>query len=214
MSKKKHTIAEAIDMLSEFKERKFKETVEIAVKLNLNTKKPEHNFKDLCVLPHSLNKKTRILVIDDSLSNEEVKALEVDYYGGKEMIDKIKEGWIDFDVVLTTAKMMPMISKLGKVLGPRNFMPSPKLGTVVTDVKRAVAEFKKGKVSMKNDSFGNVHFVIGKRDFSKEKLIENFNFAINLIKTKKPKILKGKYIEKVFLTTTMGSSLAIDISTL
>ncbi|GCE63036.1 50S ribosomal protein L1 [Candidatus Mycoplasma haematohominis] len=214
MSKTKYTISSAIDMLSEVKERKFKETVEIAVKLNLNTKKPEHNFKDLCVLPHSLDKKSKILVVDDSLSNEEIKALDVDYCGGKEIIEQIKEGWVDFDVVLTTAKMMPMFSKLGKILGPRNLMPSPKLGTVVTDIKKAVAEFKKGKVSIKNDSFGNVHFVIGKRDFPKEKLIENFNFAIDLIKNKKPKTLKGKYIEKVFLTTTMGPSFSIDITTI
>lgn len=214
MSKIVRTISEAVELLKDVKQRKFRESVEVAVKLNLNTKKPDHNFKDLCILPHSLDRKVRILVVDDSLSKAEADALGVDYYGGKEMLDKIKEGWVDFDVFLTTAKMMPMISKLGKILGPRNLMPSPKLGTVVTDMKKSIAEFKKGKVSIKNDSFGNVHFVIGKRDFDNEKLIENFNFVIDLIKTKKPKNLKGKYIEKVYLTTTMGSSFSIDVSTL
>lgn len=107
---------------------------------------------------------------------------------------------------------MPMVSKLGKILGPRNLMPSPKLGTVVTDIKKSVLEFKKGKVPIKNDSFGNVHFVIGKRDFEKSKLVENFKFAINLIESKRPKSLRGKYIEKIYLTTTMGDSILIDLS--
>lgn len=211
MSKPTKNISEAVELLKDVKKRKFLERVEVAVKLNLNTKKPDHNFKDLCILPHSLDKKVRILVVDDSLSKAEADALGVDYCGGKEMLDKIKEGWVDFDVFLTTAKMMPMISKLGKILGPRNLMPSPKLGTVVTDMKKSVAEFKKGKMSIKNDSFGNVHFVIGHRDFSNEKLIENFNFVMELIKTKKPKNLKGKYIEKIHLTTTMGPSFSIDV---
>lgn len=210
--KSRKTISESIDLLLQEKKRKFIETVELAIKLNLNTKNPEHNFKDLCALPNPLPKKTRILVIDDSLSNEEVKSLEIDYYGGKDLIDKIKEGWIDFDVVLTTAKMMPQISKLGKILGPRNLMPSPKVGTVVTDIKKAVIEFKKGKVAVKNDSFGNVHFVIGKKDFDKEKLIENYQFAIDYIKSKKPKNFKGKYIDKIYLTSTMGISYLLDFA--
>lgn len=206
----KRSISDSLDLLLQEKSRKFTETVEISVKLNLNTKNPEHNFKDLCILPNPLPKKTRILVIDDSLSKEDVDSLQIDYYGGKEIVDKIKDGWVDFDVVLTTAKMMPIISKLGKILGPRNLMPSPKLGTVVTDIKRAVSEFKKGKVSLKNDSFGNVHFVIGKKDFDKQKLLENFEFAMSAINSKKPKNFKGKYIEKVYLTSTMGISYPID----
>ncbi|OAL10713.1 50S ribosomal protein L1 [Candidatus Mycoplasma haematobovis] len=200
----------SVESLQAGKKRKFVETVEIAVKLNLNTKKPEHNFKDLFTLPHSIPKEVKILVIDDSLSKEAIDELKIDHYGGKEMVDKIKEGWLDFDVIITTAKMMPLISKLGKILGPRNLMPSPKLGTVVTDVKRAVKEFKKGKVSLKNDTFGNVHVVIGKLNFTKEQLKENFEYAMNLIRQKKPKGFKGKYIDKVYLTSTMGSSFRID----
>ncbi|AEW45071.1 50S ribosomal protein L1 [Mycoplasma haemocanis str. Illinois] len=205
------SFSESIEGLLSSKKRKFTETVELAVKLNLNTKKPEHNFKELFTLPHPIPKKVRVLLIDDSLSKEEVQELEIDHYGGKEVIERIKEGWLDFDVILTTAKMMPFISKLGKVLGPRNLMPSPKLGTVVTDVKKAVLEFKKGKVSLKNDTFGNVHVVIGKLDFPKEKLEENYEFVMNLIKSRKPKVFKGKYIDKVHISSTMGPSFRLDI---
>ncbi|MDQ0514082.1 large subunit ribosomal protein L1 [Mycoplasmoides fastidiosum] len=208
-TKKNYTVTEALELLKQNANVKFVPSVDIAVKLNLNTTKPEQQLRGTFTLPHTVAKEVRVLVIDDAFTKEDAEKCGADHYGSVEKIDEIKQGWMEFDLIITTAKMMPQLAKIGKILGPKGLMPNPKLGTVTNDVVKTVIEFKKGKSEYRTDSFGNIHMQIGKADFTVEQLSENFDAVMQLLIARKPSVVKGTYIQNISLSTTMGPGLKI-----
>ena len=201
---------EAIKLVKETSVSKFDSTVEVAVRLNLDTKKADQQLRGAIVLPHGTGKTKRVLVIARGENATKAKEAGADYVGDVDMLEKIeKENWFDFDVMIATPDMMPLLGKLGRVLGPKGLMPNPKTGTVTTDVVKAVSEVKAGRVEYRTDSFGNVHGVIGKVSFTEQQLIENMEaFVANLIKVK-PATVKGDYIKNISVTTTMGPGIKV-----
>ena len=203
---------EAIPLLKELATAKFPETVECAIKLNVDPRKADQMVRGTCLLPYGTGKKVRILVLTPGEGEKEALDAGADYVGFKEYIDKINQGWLDFDVVVTTPEAMKEVSKLGKVLGPRGLMPSPKTGTVTKDIGRVVKELKKGRIEFKVDKTGNIHAPIGKVTFSESELIENFYAFLNEVLNARPQGVKGNYIEKITLSTTMSPGLKIDLN--
>ncbi len=207
---KLYTKEEAMKLVKETSVSKFDATVEIAVRLNLDTKKADQQLRGAIVLPHGTGKTKRVLVI--AKGDNAKKALEAgaDFVGDVDILQKIeKENWFEFDVMIATPDMMPLLGKLGRVLGPKGLMPNPKTGTVTTDVSKAVSEVKAGRVEYRTDSYGNVHGIIGKASFTEEQLVENIDsFIATLIKVK-PATAKGDYIKNVSVSTTMGPGIKI-----
>jgi len=200
---------------AESKKRKFVETVDIVFNLGIDIKQSNQNIKGSVALPAGTGKKVRVIVItpDESVQKEALKA-GAGLAGMDDLIGKIEKGFLDFDVCVATPDAMRVLSKVAKKLGPRGLMPNPKLGTVTKDVVSAVKSILKGKVNFKNDKFGIVHMIAGKINFSVEDLAENIKAIIKAIKSAKPEGSKGKYINSVFLSTTMGPSVAVDIDKL
>lgn len=210
-TRKIYSLEQALDIILKNVSVKFVPSIDIAVKLNLDTTKPEQQLRGTFSLPHPIEKKVRILVIDDTFTKEHAAQCGADFFGGLDKIDEIKQGWLDFDVIITTAKMMPHLAKLGKLLGPKGLMPNPKLGTVTNDVVKTVIDFKRGKTKYRTDSFGNIHVPIGKANFSVEQLVNNFNAVIRLLQEKKPSVVKGTYIQNISVSSTMGPGLKIQL---
>ncbi len=209
---KSYDVTEAIKVLKSLKPRKFDESVDLALKLNIDAKKTDQNIRGSFVLPNGTGKTKRILVVTKTKAAE---AGEADYCGAEDMIEKIeKENWFEFDTIVATPEMMPLLGKLGKVLGPKGLMPNPKLGTVTTNVKDAIANIKKGMVEYKNDSYGNVHMSIGKLSFSEEKLEENLRAIVSEIVKNKPTAVKGTFIKNISVSTTMGPGVKVDKASL
>lgn len=207
---KSYTKEEAIKLVKETSTANFDATVELALRLNLDTKKADQQLRGALVLPNGTGKTKKVLVIAKGPAAQAAKDAGADYVGDTDMLEKIeKENWFDFDVMVATPDMMPALGKLGKVLGPKGLMPNPKTGTVTMDTKKAVEEVKKGRVEYRTDSYGNLHVIIGKVSFDDEKLVENLNAFINLINKTKPMTVKGKYILNVAVTSTMGPSVKI-----
>lgn len=204
-----YSISEAVKISKENSKTKFNSSIDIAIKLNLDTSKSDQQLRGTIQLPHFFGKQKRILVLDKGLSQKDAKDLGVEYAGDSETISEISKGWIDFDLIITTPKMMPELSKLGKILGTRGLMPNPKNGNVTTDIKKTIAEFKKGISSYRTDSYGNIHMLVGKIDSDSEKIIQNIEFLIDFIKNKKPAAVKGVFIEKITLSSTMGPGVKI-----
>ena len=210
-SKKLYTLEEAIKLVKETSFTKFDSTVEVAFKLNIDPKKADQQLRGSLVLPNGTGKSKKVLVIAKGEAAAAAKAAGADYVGDTDMIDKIqKENWFDFDVIVATPDMMPMLGKIGKVLGPKGLMPNPKTGTVTMNVTKALEDIKKGMVEYKADSFGNVHTIIGKVSFDDKKLLENLQFVINAVTKARPASVKGAYIENVVLTSTMGPGMKLD----
>ena len=209
---KEYNVTEAIKVLKGLKTRKFDESVDLALKLNIDAKKTDMNVRGSFVLPNGTGKTKRILVITKTKANE---AAEADYCGAEDMLEKIeKENWFEFDTIVATPEMMPALGKLGKVLGPKGLMPNPKLGTVTTNVKEAIANIQKGMVEYKNDSYGNLHLSVGKLSFSEDNLEENIRAIVAEIVKNKPTGVKGTFIKNVSLSSTMSPGIKIDISSL
>ena len=207
---KSYTKEEAIKLVKETSTANFDATVELALRLNLDTKKADQQLRGALVLPNGTGKTKKVLVIAKGPAAQAAKDAGADYVGDTDMLEKIeKENWFDFDVMIATPDMMPALGKLGKVLGPKGLMPNPKTGTVTMDTKKAVEEVKKGRVEYRTDSYGNLHVIIGKVSFDDEKLVENLNAFMNLINKTKPMTVKGKYILNVAVTSTMGPSVKI-----
>ncbi len=207
---KSYTKEEAIKLVKETSTANFDATVELALRLNLDTKKADQQLRGALVLPNGTGKTKKVLVIAKGPAAQAAKDAGADYVGDTDMLEKIeKENWFDFDVMVATPDMMPALGKLGKVLGPKGLMPNPKTGTVTMDTKKAVEEVKKGRVEYRTDSYGNLHVIIGKVSFDDEKLVENLNAFMNLINKTKPMTVKGKYILNVAVTSTMGPSVKI-----
>ena len=209
---KEYNVTEAIKVLKGLKTRKFDESVDLALKLNIDAKKTDQNIRGSFVLPNGTGKTKRVLVVTKTKAAE---ASEADYCGAEDMIEKIeKENWFDFDTIVATPEMMPLLGKLGKVLGPKGLMPNPKLGTVTTNVKDAISNIKKGMVEYKNDSYGNVHMSIGKLSFSEDKLEENLRAIVNEIVKNKPTAVKGTFVKNISVSTTMSPGLKVDKASL
>ena len=209
---KSYDVTEAIKVLKSLKPRKFDESVDLVLKLNIDAKKTDQNIRGSFVLPNGTGKTKRVLVVTKTKAAE---ASEADYCGAEDMIEKIeKENWFDFDTIVATPEMMPLLGKLGKVLGPKGLMPNPKLGTVTTNVKDAITNIKKGMVEYKNDSYGNVHMSIGKLSFSEDKLEENLRAIVNEIVKNKPTAVKGTFVKNISVSTTMSPGLKVDKASL
>ncbi|HPP43739.1 MAG TPA: 50S ribosomal protein L1 [Caldisericia bacterium] len=208
---KSYDIDEAFKLIKELATAKFDETVEAHIKLNIDPKKADQTVRTSVLLPNGIGKTKRVLVFVKGEKVKEAQDAGADYIGDQETVEKILKGWMDFDSVIATPDMMPVISKLGKVLGPRGLMPNAKTGTVTMDVERAIKEIKMGKIEIRTDKLGNIHSVIGKVSFSEEKLKENFLALIDTILKAKPPSVKGQFIKSIYLTTTMGPSLKLDV---
>ena len=213
---KAYTKEEAIELVKKTSTSNFDGSVEIAVRLNVDTKKTDQQVRGALVLPNGTGKAKRVLVLTkNDAQSKAAKEAQADFVGGEELIDKIaKENWLDFDVIIATPEMMPLLGKIGKLLGPRGLMPNPKTGTVTTDVAKAIEDVKKGRIEFRTDSYGNVHAIIGKVSFDEAKLVENLMAFMNVIIKSKPTTVKGQFIKNVSVSSTMGPGIKIDINTL
>ena len=195
---KLYTATDAVKLIKETSTTKFDSTVEVAIKLNIDAKKSDQNLRGSLVLPNGTGKSKRVLVFAKGDAAERAKAAGADYVGEKDLVDKIKnESWFDFDVIVASPDMMPEVGKIGMILGPRGLMPNPKTGTVTPKVEDAVKDIKSGMVAYKNDTFGNVHTIIGKASFDAKKLEENLNYVISTISKAKPASIKGVFIDSI-----------------
>lgn len=207
-----YRLAEAAELLKKVKFSKFDETVELVVNLGVDPKHSDQVVRGTVVLPHGLGKSKRVLVLAGGDKVREAEEAGADYVGGEDMVQKIQEGWTDFDAVIATPDMMKSAGRLGKVLGPRGLMPNPKTGTVTFEVARAVKEVKAGKVEFRVDKAGIVHSPIGKLSFEPAFIAANAASVLAAIQKAKPAVAKGKYVKKITLTSTMGPGIQIDLT--
>ena len=202
---------EAIDLVKKTSTTKFDSSVELALSLNLDTKKADQQLRGTICLPNGTGKTKKILVIAKGPKAVEAKEAGADYVGDMDYLEKIeKENWFDFDTLIATPDMMPQLGKLGKILGPKGLMPNPKTGTVTMDIKKAVLEVKQGRIEYRTDSYGNVHTIIGKVSFTNKQLLENLEAFVSLILKTKPSVVKGTYVKNISVSTTMGPGIKID----
>lgn len=210
---KVYTVEEAVKLVKDTAIAKFDSSVEIAMHLNLDTKKADQQLRGAILLPNGTGKTKKVLVLTKGDQASAAKEAGADFVGDLDLIEKIeKENWFDYDVIIATPDMMPALGKIGKVLGPKGLMPNPKTGTVTTDVVKAVSEVKKGRVEYRTDSFANVHALVGKVSFTDEALVENIKAFVNLIVKSKPSTVKGKYIKNVSISSTMGPGVKLDLT--
>ena len=204
---------EAVKLVKETANSKFDGTIEIAMYLNLDTKKADQQLRGAIVLPNGTGKTKKVLVIARGEAANAAREAGADFVGDVDMIEKIeKENWFDFDTLIATPDTMPLLGKLGRILGPKGLMPNPKTGTVTTDVVKAVNDVKSGRVEYRTDSFGNVHGIIGKASFEEDKLIENLNTFVNTILKLKPATVKGDYVKNISISSTMGPGIKINLN--
>ena len=210
---KLYSLEDAVKLVKETSVSKFDGTVEIAVRLNLDTKKNDQQLRGAIVLPYGTGKTKKVLVLAKGDAAKAATEAGADFVGDVDMITKIeKENWFDFDVIIATPEMMPMLGKLGKVLGPKGLMPNPKTGTVTMDTKKAVEDVKKGRVEYRTDSYANVHAIVGKVSFDDEKLVDNVKAFMDVIIKSKPQAAKGIYLKGVSLASTMGPGVKVDLA--
>ena len=206
-----YSLEEAVKLVKETSITKFDSSVEVAMKLNIDTKKADQQLRGSLVLPHGTGKTKKILVLAKGAQAEEAKAAGADYVGDVELIEKIqKENWFEYDVIIATPEMMPHLGKIGKILGPKGLMPNPKTGTVTMTPGKTVEDVKKGMVEYRADSYGNIHAVIGKVSFEDNKLAENLSYLVEVIVKAKPAAVKGKYITNISISSTMGPGIKLD----
>ncbi|WP_284141002.1 MULTISPECIES: 50S ribosomal protein L1 [unclassified Virgibacillus] len=209
---KTYDIKEAVELLKQTAKANFDETVEVAYRLGVDPKKADQQIRGAFVLPHGTGKTQRVLVFAKGEKLKEAEAAGADYVGDQDLINKINQGWFDFDVIVATPDMMAEVGKLGRVLGPKGLMPNPKTGTVTFEVEKAVKDIKAGKVEYRVDKQANIHVPIGKISFDNEKLVENFEAITETIVKAKPQASKGTYMRNVAVTSTMGPGIRIDAS--
>ncbi|HPP52355.1 MAG TPA: 50S ribosomal protein L1 [Thermoguttaceae bacterium] len=207
--KKALPLPEAVALLKQFNTTKFDQSVEIAIRLGIDPKQADQNVRGSIVLPHGLGKTLRVVVFAKGDKVEEAKAAGADEVGGPELAEKIKAGWTDFDVCIAAPDMMGVVGPLGKILGPRGLMPSPRAGTVTMDIGRVVREYKAGKVEFRNDAGGVVHAVVGKLSFDAQQLVENIKSFIDHVLSIKPTAVRGQYIKSIAISATMSPSVRV-----
>ena len=204
---KKIKINEAIDLVKKNSSTKFDESIDVSLKINLKQSKGgDFNLRTIVNLPNGSGKKHKVAVLCEADKSDEAKKAGADIVGSDDLIEKIAAGKFDFTKLVCTPAMMSKIGKHGKVLGPKGLMPNPKLGTVASDLSKAIKDIKTGLVEIRNDKDGNLASTIGRKSFSSEKLLENFNYFIENVKKEKPDTIKGELIKSIFLTSTMGIS--------
>ena len=208
---KAYDVVDAIPLLKGMNMAKFDETVEVAINLGVDPKHADQAIRGTVSLPNGTGKDIKVLVIAKGDNIDKAKDAGADYYGAEEYLEKIKGGWTDVDVIVSTPDMMAEVGKLGQILGPRGLMPNPKSGTVSNDVSKAVSELKAGKIEFRVDKEGIVHVGIGKLSFDADKIVENFNAFMDAIVKAKPNSLKGAYIKKVSISSTMGPGLRLNV---
>ena len=197
----------SLDLVKETCTTKMEESIDLSIKINTKqTKGGDFNLRTVVKLPHGNGKKFKIAVLCEQEKVEEAKKVGADIAGSQDLLDKISSGELNFDKLICTPGMMSKIGKLGKILGPKGLMPNPKLGTVSNDLKKSVTDIKTGLVEIKNDKDGNLALSIGRKNFSREKLQENYKYFIDFLKKEKPENIKGEFIKNIFLTSTMGIS--------
>ena len=207
---KSYTIEEAIALIKKVSFEKFDASVEVSFNLNVDPRHADQQIRGAMVLPNGTGRTQRVCVIANGPQEQEAIAAGADFVGGKELIDKIKGGWFEFDVLVAIPSMMGELGKLGRILGPKGLMPNPKTGTVTMDVKKAIEDIKKGKVEYRVDKEGNINLLIGKKSFEDEKLVENFNAIKETILRARPAAVKGTYIKNLTVSTTMGPGVKVE----
>ena len=201
---------DALQLLKNFEFKKFDETVEIHFNLGIDPRHADQQLRGTVALPGGTGSETKVLVFCDGADEEVAKKAGADYVGNQEFVDKIQKGWMDFDIVLATPKMMGVVGKLGRVLGSKGLMPNPKTGTVTTDVAGAVKEFKSGRIEYRNDKGGNVHLRIGKVSFELDSLMQNFNAVYDLLEKVKPSKAKGIYMKSITICSVMSPAIKVE----
>lgn len=209
---KAYDVKESIALVKETAKANFDETVEAAFRLGVDPKKADQQIRGAMVLPHGTGKTQRVLVFAKGDKAKEAEAAGADYVGEQDLINRINQGWFDFDVVVATPDMMAEVGKLGRVLGPKGLMPNPKTGTVTFEVEKAINEIKAGKVEYRVDKSSNIHVPIGKVSFDTEKLVENFEALTETLAKAKPQAAKGVYMRNAAVASTMGPGIKVDVS--
>lgn len=203
---------EAIELVKKTATANFDESIELAARLGVDPKKADQQIRGAVVLPNGTGKTQTVLVFAKGEKAKEAEAAGADFVGEEDMINKVTQGWLDFDVVVATPDMMAQVGKLGRVLGPKGLMPNPKTGTVTFEVEKAVNEIKAGKVEYRVDKSGNIHVPIGKASFDQDKLVENFQTMMDTLMKVKPSAAKGTYLRNVTVASTMGPGLKVNVS--
>jgi len=211
LSKEPLPLVEAVEKIKSFNSAKFDQSIECVLHLGIDPRQADQMVRGSVSLPHGIGKQRKVIAFCEDTDTEAARAAGAIEAGCDELIKKISDGWMDFDVAVASPKVMSKVGKLGRVLGPQGKMPSPKNGTVTNDVATAVAEFTAGKVEFKNDAGGNVHVVVGRQSFETEKLVANIEAFIRHIKKIKPTTAKGTYIKKMFISATMSPSVLVNI---
>ena len=206
---KAYSVEEAVELVKKTSTVKFDASVDVAFKLGLDVRQADQQLRGAVVLPHGTGKTKKVLVVTQGEKAKEAQEAGADVVGGKEILEDIKKGWLDFEVMIATPDMMAELGKLGRILGPKGLMPNPKTGTVTMDVAKAVKETKAGKVTYRTDKEGNVHLPIGRVSFDNDKLVENFNTIYDLIVKLKPSTAKGVYMKNVVISSTMGPAIKV-----
>ncbi len=210
---KLYTKEEAVKLIKETATSKFDATVEVAMNLNVDTKKADQLLRGAVVLPSGTGKTKRVLVIAKGDNAKKAVGAGADYVGDVDLLEKIeKENWFEFDVMIATPDTMPLLGKLGKILGPKGLMPNPKTGTVTMDVVKAISDVKAGRVEYRTDSFGNIHGIIGKASFTEKQLLDNLEAFVSVILKAKPSSIKGDFVKNLTISTTMGPGIKISIN--
>jgi len=209
--KGKHNIPDAVKLLKSFPERKFDQSVEIAFHLSIDPRQADQQLRGAVSMPKGVGRSARVICFCENDKAEAAKAAGAIEAGNDELVKKVDGGWVDFDVAIATPDMMRFVGKLGRALGPKGLMPSPKAGTVTADFETAVAEFAAGKVEYRNDDGGNIHCVVGKLSFTEEDLVENVEFFVNMITKARPAAVKGDFVKNCVISGTMTPSIRIDV---
>jgi large subunit ribosomal protein L1 len=208
---KRYTVAEACELLPTLKFAKFDETVDVAARLGVNPKHADQMIRSSCALPHGTGKSLRVVVFAKGDRAAEARDAGADFVGAEDLVERVlKENWLDFDSAIATPDMMGLVGRLGRILGPRNLMPNPKVGTVTMDVAKAIREIKAGRIEFRTEKTGIVHAPIGKISFGGPKLLENLTSLLDTLQRLKPSTAKGKYFKSVALSSTMGPSIRLD----
>lgn len=211
---KQYEANEALTLIKQIAFAKFDETVEVAARLGVDSKKQDQQVRGAVVLPHGTGKTARVLVFAKGDKAKEAESAGADYVGDDDLIQRISQGWFDFDVVVATPDMMGSVGRLGRVLGPKGLMPNPKTGTVTFDVARAISEIKAGKIEYRLDKAGIIHAPIGRVSFDTEQLVGNFRALIDALQKAKPASAKGQYFKSVTVSSTMGPGVRVNVQRL